>query len=65
MRSRTGTAPQPRLLLVDLDDLRELWDALLIHEASLGDPGDFSFEVTRGLRERVGNLLADYFVEEG
>jgi hypothetical protein len=47
---------------VDADDLRELWDALLPHEAGLAvDPGDFSFEVTRRLRERVGELLADAY----
>jgi hypothetical protein len=51
---------EPRLLLVDADDLRELWDALLLHECGrAADPGSFSFEVTRRLRERVGDLLAD------
>ncbi len=47
-----------RLLLVEYDDLVELWDALLAHEVRFDDPGDYGFEVTRRLRERVGELMA-------
>jgi len=55
------TEADKRLLLVDLDDLRVLWDALLPHEASFADVADYDLEVTRRLRERVGNLLAVTF----
>jgi hypothetical protein len=53
-----------RLLLVDLDDLGELWDALLPHAASFEDPGDHGLEVTRRLRERIGDLMADTYDAE-
>lgn len=47
-----------RLLLVDLDDLRVLWDAVLRHRLSL-DPGDFDLEVAQVLQERLGELLSE------
>lgn len=54
-----------RLLLVDGDDLREMWDALADRELILAaDVGDFSFERVRQLRERIGDLLADAFAPD-
>lgn len=49
-----------RLLLLSLDDLYILWDALKRHRLAI-DIGDPEFDDTVRLMDRVGELLADTY----